>query len=68
MGELVIDGQLVADQCGDKLDVSQNIYRKSPVASRLPALNGLEILHKGLRTELKVPEGAVINRSLAASC
>jgi len=42
MGELGIDGKLVADQCGHTLDVSQNVYRHSPVASRLPAINQLE--------------------------
>jgi integrase len=42
MGELGIDGKLVADQCGHTLDVSQNVYRQSPVASRLPAVNQLE--------------------------
>jgi integrase len=42
MGDLGIDGKLVADQCGHTLDVSQNVYRQSPVASRLPAVNELE--------------------------
>jgi integrase len=61
MGELGIDGKLVADQCGHTLDVSQNIYRQSPVASRLPAVNQLETSLNGVQTEFKVPEGAVIN-------
>jgi len=42
MGELGVDGKLVADQCGHTLDVSQNVYRQSPVATRLPAVNQLE--------------------------
>jgi integrase len=42
MGDLGIDGKLVADQCGHTLDVGQNVYRQSPVASRLPAVNQLE--------------------------
>jgi integrase len=42
MGDLGVDGKLVADQCGHTLDVSQNVYRQSPVASRLPAVNELE--------------------------
>lgn len=42
MGDLGIDGKLVADQCGHTLDVNQNVYRQSPVASRLPAVNQLE--------------------------
>lgn len=42
MGELGIDGKLVADQCGHTLDVNQNVYRQSPVTSRLPAVNQLE--------------------------
>jgi integrase len=42
MGELGVDGKLVADQCGHTLDVNQNVYRQSPVASRLPAVNLLE--------------------------
>ncbi len=42
MGELGVDGKLVADQCGQTLDVNQNVYRQSPVASRLPAVNQLE--------------------------
>ncbi len=33
MGDLGIDGKLVADQCGHTLDVSQNVYRQTPVAS-----------------------------------
>jgi integrase len=61
MGELGIDGKLVADQCGHTLDVSQSIYRQSPVASRLPAVNQLEISLNGVQTEFKVPEGAVIH-------
>jgi integrase len=61
MGELGIDGKLVADQCGHTLDVSQNVYRQSPVASRLPAVNQLEISLNGVQTEFSVPEGAVIN-------
>ena len=32
----------MADQCGHTLDVSQNVYRQSPVANRLPAVNQLE--------------------------
>jgi integrase len=42
MGDLGVDAKLVADQCGHTLDVSQNVYRQSPVASRLPAVNQLE--------------------------
>jgi integrase len=42
MGDLGVDGKLVADQCGHTLDVSQNVYRQTPVASRLPAVNQLE--------------------------
>ena len=42
MGNLGIDGKLVADQCGHRLDVSQNVYRQSPVESRLPGVNQLE--------------------------
>lgn len=42
MGDLGVDGKLVADQCGHTLDVSQNVYRQTPVASRLPAVNELE--------------------------
>jgi len=42
MGELGVDGKLVADQCGHTLDVSQNVYRQSPVATRLPTINQLE--------------------------
>ena len=42
MGDLGIDGKLVADQCGHTLDVNQNVYRQTPVASRLPAVNELE--------------------------
>ena len=29
-------------ECGHTPDVSQNVYRQSPVASRLPAVNKLE--------------------------
>jgi hypothetical protein len=61
MGELGIDGKLVADQCGHTLDVSQTIYCQSPVASRLPAVNRLETSLNGVQMEFKVPEGAVIN-------
>jgi integrase len=61
MGELGIDGKLVAGQCGHTLDVSQNIYRQSPVASRLPAVNLLEISLNGGQTEFSVPEDAAIN-------
>ncbi len=61
MGELGIDGKLVAGQCGHTLDVSQNIYRQSPVASRLPTVNQLEISLNGVQTEFKVPNGVVIN-------
>jgi integrase len=42
MGQLGVDGKLVADQCGHTLDVSQNVYRQSPGESRLPAVNQLE--------------------------
>jgi hypothetical protein len=42
MGELGIDWKLVADQCGHTLDVRRNVYRQSPVANRLPAVNQLE--------------------------
>ena len=42
MGDLSVDGKLVADQCGHTLDLNQNVYRQSPVASRLPAVNQLE--------------------------
>ena len=42
MGDLGVEGKLVADQCGHTLDVSQNVYRQSPVESRLPAVNQLE--------------------------
>jgi integrase len=42
MGELGVDGKLVADQCGHTLDVSANVYRQSPVESRIPAVNQLE--------------------------
>ena len=42
MGDLGIDGKLVADQCGHTLDVNQNVYRQTSVASRLPAANKLE--------------------------
>jgi len=42
MGDLGVDRKLVADQCGHTLDVNQNVYRQSPVASRLPAVNQLE--------------------------
>lgn len=42
MGDLGVDGKLVADQCGHTLDVSQNVYRQTPVSSRLPAVNELE--------------------------
>lgn len=42
MGDLGADRKLVADQCGHTVDVSENIYRQSPVASRLPVVNELE--------------------------
>jgi len=42
MSELGVEGKLVADQLGHSLDVSQNVYRQSPVESRLPAVNRLE--------------------------
>lgn len=42
MGDLGIDGKLVADRCGHTLDVTQNVYRQTPVASRLPVVNQLE--------------------------
>ncbi len=42
MGDLGIDGKLMADQCGHALYVSQNVYRQTPIASRLPAVNQLE--------------------------
>jgi integrase len=42
MRDLGVDGKLVADQCGHSLDVNQNVYTQSPVASRLPAVNQLE--------------------------
>ena len=61
MGELRIDGKLVADQCGHTLDVSQNIYRQSPVTSRLPAVNQLEISLNGVQTEFGVQEDSAIN-------
>lgn len=42
MGDLGADRKLVADQCGHTVDVSENVYRQSPVASRLPVVNELE--------------------------
>jgi len=42
MRGLGIDGKLVADQLGHSLDVNQNVYTKTPVETRLPALNQLE--------------------------
>jgi site-specific recombinase XerD len=36
------DGKLVADQMGHTLDVNQNVYTQSPVASRLVIVNQLE--------------------------
>lgn len=39
MGEVGVDRKVVADQCGNALDDSQNVYRQSPVASRLPPVN-----------------------------
>lgn len=61
MGEVGVDGKLVADQCGHPLDVSQNVYRQSSVESRLPAVNQLEVSLNGVQTEFTVPDGAVIN-------
>jgi hypothetical protein len=61
MSDLGIEGKFVADQCGHTLDVSQNIYRQSPVASRQPAVNQLEISLNGVQTEFKVPGSAAIN-------
>lgn len=42
MRDLGVDGKLVADQLGHSLDVSQNVYTRTPVESRLPAVNRLE--------------------------
>jgi len=42
MKALGVDGKLVADQLGHTLDVSQNIYTQSPVASRQVIVNQLE--------------------------
>lgn len=42
MKALGADGKLVADQLGHTLDVSQNIYTQSPVASRQVIVNQLE--------------------------
>ena len=42
MNELGVNGKLVGDQLGHRLDVSQNVYTQSLVESRLPAVNQLE--------------------------
>jgi len=42
MKVLGVDGKLVADQLGHTLDVNQNVYTQSPVASRLVIVNQLE--------------------------
>jgi integrase len=42
MKVLGADGKLVADQLGHTLDVNQNVYTQSPVASRLVIVNQLE--------------------------
>jgi integrase len=42
MKTLGVDGKLVADQLGHTLDVNQNVYTQSPVASRLAMVNQLE--------------------------
>ncbi len=55
MGELGIDGKLVAGQCGHTLDVSQNAYRQSPVASWLPAVNQLKISLTVFKRSSKCP-------------
>jgi integrase len=42
MKALKQDPKLVADQMGHSLDVSQNVYTRSPVESRLGMVNELE--------------------------
>ena len=42
MKALGMDGKLVADQLGHTLDVNQNVYTQSPVASRQVIVNQLE--------------------------
>jgi len=42
MKALGADGKLVADQLGHTLDLNQNVYTQSPVASRLAIVNQLE--------------------------
>jgi hypothetical protein len=44
MKTLGADGKLVADQLGHTLDVNQNVYTQSPVASRAAIVNQLEHL------------------------
>jgi hypothetical protein len=39
MKEMKADPKLVADQMGHTLDVNQNVYTHSPVASRLVIVN-----------------------------
>jgi hypothetical protein len=60
MGELGIDGKLVADLCGHGLDVSQNVYHQSPAASGLPAVSQLEISIDGVQNS-----GGRFNRLLS---
>ena len=42
MGDLGVERELVADQCGHSLDVSENVYRQTSVTSRQEAVNRLE--------------------------
>jgi hypothetical protein len=43
MNALGVDGKLVADQLDHSLDVNQNVYTQSAVATRQIAVNQLEI-------------------------
>jgi hypothetical protein len=42
MGDLGVERKLVAGQCGHSIDVSENVYRQTSVASRQEAVNRLE--------------------------
>jgi hypothetical protein len=42
MGDLGVERKLVADQCGHSIDVSENVYRQTSVASRREAVIRLE--------------------------
>jgi integrase len=51
MNALGVEGKLVADQLGHSLDVNQNVYTQSAVATRRIAVNQLEGSLNGVQSE-----------------